>query len=159
MIGEDLMSAKTKILVFRAKELIYTSIFVGLAIILIVLFFAMFKGRKENSSVQTNAEVNVIYTPGIYTASLGLSNQNLDMQVTVDRNQITEIQLLNLDQSDITMYPLMEPTLESLKEQILTNQSLDQVTYTDSTKYTSYVLLQAIQSALQKAQSAGASNE
>lgn len=153
------MSAKTKILVFRAKELIYTGIFVGLAIILIVLLFAMFKGRKNDASVQTSAETSSIYTPGIYTVSLGLSNQNLDMQVIVDRNQITEIQLLNLDQGDTAMYPLMEPTLESLKEQILTSQSLDQVTYTDDTKYTSYVLLQAIQSALQKAQSAGASTE
>jgi uncharacterized protein with FMN-binding domain len=52
----------------------------------------------------------------------------------------------------------MEPTLESLASQILTGQSLDSITYTEDTKYTSYVLLQAIQKALEKAQTDGASN-
>lgn len=151
------MSAKTKIVVFRAKELIYTGIFIVLAIVLVVLFIAMFRGKKNDSSVQTNADIASVYTPGIYTASLGLSSQNLDMQVTVDQNRITEIRLLDLDPNETDLYPLMEPALASLKEQILTGQSLDQVTYTEDTKYTSYVLLQAIRSALEKAQPAAAS--
>jgi uncharacterized protein with FMN-binding domain len=162
IIGEDSMSAKTKIVVLRAKELIYTGIFLFLAIVLVVLFVAMFKGKKKDTTLQTNATVNAtvnaIYTPGIYTASLGLSSQNLDMQITVDSNQITDIRLIHLDEEDTSLYPLMEPTLESLASQILTGQSLDSITYTEDTKYTSYVLLQAIQKALEKAQTDGASN-
>lgn len=152
------MSAKTKIVVLRAKELIYTGIFLFLAIVLVVLFVAMFKGKKKDTTLQTNATVNAIYTPGIYTASLGLSSQNLDMQITVDGNQITDIRLIHLDEEDTSLYPLMEPTLESLASQILTGQSLDSITYTEDTKYTSYILLQAIQKALEKAQTDGASN-
>jgi uncharacterized protein with FMN-binding domain len=162
IIGEDSMSAKTKIVVLRAKELIYTGIFLFLAIVLVVLFVAMFKGKKKDTTLQTNATVNAtvnaIYTPGIYTASLGLSSQNLDMQITVDGNQITDIRLIHLDEEDTSLYPLMEPTLESLASQILTGQSLDSITYTEDTKYTSYILLQAIQKALEKAQTDGASN-
>ena len=37
------MSSKTKIVVLRMKEIIYTAIFVGLAILLITLCFIMFR--------------------------------------------------------------------------------------------------------------------
>ena len=37
------MSSKTKIVVLRMKEIIYTAIFIGLAIFLILLFFFMKK--------------------------------------------------------------------------------------------------------------------
>jgi uncharacterized protein with FMN-binding domain len=50
------------------------------------------------------------------------------------------------------MYPLLEPTLESICEQVYENQSLDSVTYTSESKYTSLVLLEAIRNSLNKAQ-------
>ena len=142
------MSAKTKIVVLRMKELIYTGIFIGLAVLLVVLFLAMFRNKKTE---ETDASVTSGYIPGVYTASLALNGQNLDVEVTVDPNAITGIRLVNLDESITTMYPLMEPTLESLAAQILEKQSTEGITYTDSAKYTSYILLQAIQSALNKA--------
>lgn len=145
------MSAKTKIVVLRMKELIYTGIFVGLAILLVVLFLAMFGGKDDEETAITSSSN---YIPGVYTASLSLSGQNLDVEVTVDSDEIRAIRLVNLDEAVTTMYPLMEPTLESLAAQILESQSTEGITYTDSTKYTSYVLLQAVQAALDKAQSA-----
>ena len=145
------MSAKTKIVVLRMKELIYTGIFVGLAILLVVLFLAMFGGKDDEETAVTSSSN---YIPGVYTASLSLSGQNLDVEVTVDSDEIRAIRLVNLDEAVTTMYPLMEPTLESLAAQILESQSTEGITYTDSTKYTSYVLLQAVQAALEKAQSA-----
>lgn len=145
------MSAKTKIVVLRMKELIYTGIFVGLAILLVVLFLAMFGGKDDEETAVTSSSN---YIPGVYTASLSLSGQNLDVEVTVDSDEIRAIRLVNLDEAVTTMYPLMEPTLESLAAQILESQSTEGITYTDSTKYTSYVLMQAVQAALDKAQSA-----
>ncbi len=145
------MSTKTKIVVLRMKELIYTGIFVGLAILLVVLFLAMFGGKDDEETAVTSSSN---YIPGVYTASLSLSGQNLDVEVTVDSDEIRAIRLVNLDEAVTTMYPLMEPTLESLAAQILESQSTEGITYTDSTKYTSYVLLQAVQAALDKAQSA-----
>ena len=41
------MSSKTKIVVLRMKEIIYTSIFIGLGIILVTLLFIMFRPKKE----------------------------------------------------------------------------------------------------------------
>ena len=40
------MSSKTKIVVLRMKEVIYTAIFVGLAILLLILCFIMFRPEK-----------------------------------------------------------------------------------------------------------------
>ena len=43
------MHSKTKIIVLRMKELIYTGIFVALGILLIILLIAMFRPGKEDS--------------------------------------------------------------------------------------------------------------
>lgn len=162
------MSANTKIVVLKMKELIYTAIFVGLAILLVAIGWAMFQGGDSNSEgkqnhqtapsshglptdVDTSANTDIHYIPGIYTASLPLSNQSVDVEVIVDTNQIKSIRLVDLQESVAAMYPLMEPTMNTLQSQILTSQSIDGVTYDAGSKYTAYVLLQAVQSALEKA--------
>ena len=62
------MSSKTKIVVLRMKELIYTGIFVALGILLILLLVYMFapKGKKSPASA------DAAYTPGVYTSSITL---------------------------------------------------------------------------------------
>ena len=45
------MSSKTKIVVLRMKEIIYTAIFVGLAILLVTLCFIMFRPKKDTAAV------------------------------------------------------------------------------------------------------------
>lgn len=148
------MSAKTKIVVLQMKELIYTGIFVGLAVLLVVLFLAMFRGHKKRTdeNVPTSATSSAVsYVPGVYTASLPLSSQSLDVEVIVDETQIRSIRLVNLDEAVATMYPLMQPTMESLSAQILEKQSTQDITYEENTKYTAYVLLQTVQRALEKA--------
>ena len=64
------MSSKTKIVVLRMKEIIYTAIFVGLAILLITLCFIMFRPGKDNVSVSAESAG---YLPGVYSAALTLS--------------------------------------------------------------------------------------
>ena len=49
------------------------------------------------------------------------------------------------------MYPLMEPTLDEIAQQIYTTQSTENITYSDDNKYTSMLLLDAIEDALGKA--------
>jgi len=156
------MSAKTKIIVLKMKELIYTAVFVGLAVLLLLIGWAMFRGDNsgtdngndphthEDMALNTNANIDQ-YIPGIYTTSLPLGNQHLDVEIIVDTARIRNIRLLPLDESVAAMYPLMEPTMESLRNQVLTSQSTDHITYEDNSKYTAYVLLQAIQTALEKA--------
>ena len=141
------MGSKTKIVVLHMKEIIYTVIFAALGILLIILLITMF--RSGHSDVPTGSDK--IYTPGVYTSSLTLNNTNLEVEVTVDETQIKSIRLSNLDESIATMFPLLQPSLETIADQIYKKQSTDTITLSSETPYTSQVLLDAINKAIEKA--------
>ena len=163
------MSAKTKIVVLHMKELIYTAIFAVLGILFIpdrlfiVLLAMMFLPGKDkerdrepdmadaSGSEPVMAEISSLYIPGVYTTQLLLGNESLDVEVIVDKDSITSIRLVEVSDSVATMYPLLQPTLDSICEQVYAQQSLESVTYTAESKYTSLVLLEAIQASLDKA--------
>lgn len=145
------MSAKTKIVVLHMKELIYTAIFVGLGLVLIILLLFMFLPRhEEGESVPT-----MRYVAGVYTSSVMFNSHSVDVQVIVDENRINSISLVNLDDTVTTMYPLMQPALESISEQVINSQSTEGITYNSDNQYTSIVLLNAIEDALAKAEVTG----
>lgn len=157
------MSAKTKIVVLHMKELIYTAIFAVLGILFIVLLAMMFLPGKDkdkggepqaedvSGSEPVMAEVSSLYIPGIYTTELVLGSETVDVEVIVDKDSITSIRLVDLNEDVATVYPLLQPTMDSICEQIYASQSLESVTYTAESKYTSLVLLEAIQASLDKA--------
>ena len=144
------MSSKTKIVVLHMKEVVYTAIFLVLAILMIILVFVMFSGKDKKDTAAKPAE-ETLYIPGVYTSTIQLNDNSFDVQVTVDANHINSIELVNLSETATVMYPLMEPTLEDISEQIYLSQSTDNITYSDENKYTSMLLLEAIQSAIAKA--------
>lgn len=149
------MSAKTKIVVLHMKELIYTGIFLALAILFIILLFMMLtpkKDQSESSGEQTVVSQNTSqFVPGIYTTELVLGTEAIDVEVIVDECSITSVRLVNLNESVTTMYPLLEPTLDSICTQLYESQSLDSVTYAQDSKYTTLVLMEAIRNSLDKA--------
>ena len=87
-----------------------------------------------------------------YTSSIDLNENTFDLEVTVDSDRVTSIRLVNLSESTAAMFPLMEPALESLASQIYTSQSLENIQYSEDQKYTSMILLNAIETALKKAE-------
>ncbi|MDO5417981.1 MAG: hypothetical protein Q4F29_12325 [Lachnospiraceae bacterium] len=145
------MSAKTKIVVLRMKEIIYTAIFLSLALLLILLFLIMFR-RDQSSRTPESSSAEACFTPGVYSASLTLANEPVLVEVTVDADQIHSIALQPLSDSVAAMYPLVEPAMQNLAGQILKSQSLDSVTYQAEQKYTSTLLLKAIRTAVEKAE-------
>ncbi|MBR1771316.1 MAG: hypothetical protein IJ747_04745 [Lachnospiraceae bacterium] len=156
------MSAKTKIVVLHMKELIYTGIFAALGILFIVLMLIMFlpdKAVDESTTPPVETDTTIptdssasTYIPGIYTTELSLGNQTLDVEVIVNQEAITSIRLVDPSEAVTTMYPLLSPTLSSIREQIYETQSFSDIRYASESKYTSLVLLEAIKSAVQKAQ-------
>lgn len=164
------MSGKTKIVVLHMKELIYTGIFVGLGILFVILMIMMFVPGEDTGIDTTNADSSpdvhtstgmavgntepeslVSYIPGIYTTELVLGEQSINVEVIVDKTSITSIRMNNLEEAVTTMYPLLQPTFDSICEQIYTLQSIEGVTYSTDAKYTSLVLLEAIGHSLEKA--------
>ena len=150
------MSSKTKIIVLHMKEVVYTAVFLALALILLVVFLIMFSGKKDSAkkpSVTTAASAeNARYIPGIYTSTISLGDQTFDVQVNVEQDRITAISLNNLSETTAAMYPLMEPALDSIASQIYVNQTTEGLIYGEDDRYTSELLVSAINQALEQAQ-------
>lgn len=141
------MSSRTKIVVLHMKEIIYTAIFAALGILLIVLLFIMFRpGGTQNGAVETKQ-----YNPGVYTSTLTLNNANLEVEVAVDESRINSIRFSNLDEAVTTMFPLIQPAIEDIADQIYETQSLDDIALSEDTPYTSQIILDAIKEAVGKA--------
>lgn len=115
---------------------------IALIALVILLVFRFQFLKKEPSK----------YMSGVYTSSVVLNNQAFDVKVVVDDNQISDISLDNMDETAAAMYPLMQPALDNISQQIYEKQSLDDITYDEANQYTSIVLLDAIEEALSKAQ-------
>ncbi|MBQ8198090.1 MAG: hypothetical protein IJZ76_01520 [Lachnospiraceae bacterium] len=144
------MHSKTKIVVLHMKELVYTGIFLFLGILFLVLIILMFGSDDKNPQSGAGAET-AAYIPGIYTTTLMLGQNSVELEIVLDENNINSIRLVQLDDAITTMYPLIEPSLESLANQIYDSQSLDNITYSDDNRYTSSVLLDAIRTTIEKA--------
>lgn len=213
------MSANTKIVVLRRKELLYTGIFAALGVLFVILLLMLLLPGKaadtsgapdspdstaetvmldnvadlgrssqfsdaEDVSTGASADTGAVadaepvldsasgaidnagavldsasgsagtdhtYIPGIYTTELILGSETVNVEVIVNDHAITSLSLADPDETLTTMYPLLEPTMDSLSEQICETQDLSQVMYSAETRYTSLVLLEAVKASLEKA--------
>ncbi len=144
--------SKTKILVFQMKELVYTGIFVGLGLLLIILLIVMFyPSGDEDTAQETSTAEAAVYTPGIYNSQMQLGETSLNLEIVVDESQIKSISFVNLDESVTTMYPLVKPSLEFLEEELVAGTPIDQIPVNEKSKYTQTMLIDGIKSALSKA--------
>ena len=200
------MSANTKIVVLRRKELLYTGIFAALGVLFVILLLMLLlpgkaadtsgtpdspdstaetampdnvadlgripqSAQTEDVSTGAVADADAVldnasgpvgtantYIPGIYT-ELILGSETVNVEVIVNDHAITSLSLADPDETLTTMYPLLEPTMDSLSEQICETQDLSQVTYSAETRYTSLVLLEAVSATPEAASTPAASPE
>ena len=216
------MSANTKIVVLRRKELLYTGIFAALGVLFVILLLMLLLpgkdadtssgapdspdstaetampdnvadlGRSSQFSAAEDASTGAVadaepvldsasgavdnagavldnasgavldnvsgsvgtdntYIPGIYTTELILGSETANVEVIVSDHAITSVSLADPSETLTTMYPLLEPTMESLNDQLCEMQDPSQVTYSAETRYTSLVLLEAVKASLEKA--------
>lgn len=180
------MSANTKIVVLRRKELLYTGIFAALGVLFLILLLMLLMPDKdadasgtpdspdstaetampdnvadlgrssqfsaaEDASTGAVADADNTYIPGIYTTELILGSETANVEVIVNNHAITSVSLADPSETLTTMYPLLEPTMESLNDQLCEMQDPSQVTYSAETRYTSLVLLEAVKASLEKA--------
>jgi uncharacterized protein with FMN-binding domain len=140
--------AKTKIVVIQLKEIIYTVIFAALGILLILLLIFMFKGGKDDKTAANDTDQ---YKAGVYTSSINLNDTSFNLEVVVDNNHINSVQLQNTDDSIATMFPLIEPSLEAITLQLNKDVPIEQIQTQDDMQYTQQLLIEAIETALDKA--------
>lgn len=138
---------KTRIVVIRMKEIIYTSIFIGIGILLIILLVFVLKPKTEKQNDQTSARFNA----GVYTSTLSLNNTALNLEVTIDPYRITSIRLINIDDTVTTMFPLLKPALSDLESQIIEKQGTADIKMSDDSRYTQTLLLNEIDAIINEA--------
>lgn len=142
------MSGKTKIVVLKLKQLIYMGI--GIAVLALLILFLVI-ASKDTKKAESADATEAIYYPGTYTTAMTIGGSNIELAVTVDETAILSIEMNHVDEMVSVMYPLMEPALEELTCQILADQSLDYVEYSEENLYTSTVLLNAITASVNQA--------
>ena len=122
------MSSSTKIVVLKLKELVIACVLAVLAVILLVLFIIHITSGTRKMPDEASLGT---FSPGVYT--------------------VKSIRLVNTAETVETMYPLISSSLEALEKQVREKGSTDGITYSADAKYTSLVLINAIDTALDKA--------
>lgn len=151
------MSENTKLIVLKSKELIYTAIFVVLIISVICILCYMFSSKKDTSdkdsksqlATETSAMTDApTYKPGTYASNFKLNDAEITCTVCVNAHSVTEINLVNVPETILSMYPLLTPTLNEINSQLSFGTPLEQITYSNDTKYTTLLILEAARTAI-----------
>lgn len=155
------MSGSTRIVVIPLKKLIVMVCVIAALIILAAIF--IFGGSSSDAAKSTGVNISTstdtvkkntscpTYSPGVYTSSILLNGTPINIQVTVDSDNINNIEMVNLSESVQTMYPMLNSSFDEIKTAVINNGSTDNITYNAGSKYTATMLLSAIDSALAKA--------
>ena len=169
------MSSKTRLYVIKSKELIYTTLFVVVALVLVILMVCMFLPDKNNkntnptipnvqsetvtditspsvSNVQSEATSEVFsYTPGIYSSDIILGGYYVNLSLTIDNDRIKSVELKNLTEAVSTMYPLIEPAMSDIEKELLSSGSIKKLSYSGDNQYTYSILADTVNSLLDQA--------
>ena len=103
------MQSDTRIFVFRLRQLL-TALAVAVILILTAIL-AVFQFIPSKKDVQTSPAS--AYTAGIYTSSITLGSQSVDIQVVVDKDRVKSASIVNLDESVAAMYPLLATSMDN----------------------------------------------
>ena len=137
------MSAKTKVIVLKSKELIYTGIFIVLGILLVLLLCYMFSPKKDKKPEPATSQTLATYQPGVYASNINIGGSTMELQTTIDEHAVTHLEIINPDETVTAMYPLLSPSVDAINSQLALTGSLDDVTYSGDSQYTTIVLLEA----------------
>ncbi|MDD5934215.1 MAG: hypothetical protein PUC65_01420 [Clostridiales bacterium] len=140
--------SNTKIVVIKLKQIIYGVIFAILGIVLIILLITLIKSGKDNS---TDVSDVALYTPGKYSSEFTLNDTNLNLEIVVDSNHICSVEIVNIDESVTTMFPLLEASIKDIAEQLCNDVDIASIKISEDRKFTSTLLLDVVEQTLAKA--------
>lgn len=143
--------SNTKIVVIKRRQLLYSGVIVLLIIIALLVFILFPRSDKSADATPQYNNEEARYTAGVYTSVISLNDSLLNLEVIVDKNHINSIYISNLDNAITTMYPLVEPALEKLASQLYLDVEFDAIKFSDDSKFTQTLLLNAIKDTLAKA--------
>jgi uncharacterized protein with FMN-binding domain len=135
-----------RILVLHKKDLIRMGAIAIVAIALIVTALVLLIPRRAADSGAAAR-----FTPGTYSSTILLHNEPLHVRVTVSENEILSIYMSDMADIHRTFYPLFEPRMADLAQEVLRYQSAYINPRTDY-PVTTAILHNAVRSALELAE-------
>ena len=148
--------SKTKIVVLRMKEVVYTAVFVGLGILLLIVLFFMFGRQNSPKSESTQSNISnesstykndAVYRAGIYESQFVIGENTINLEVALDEEQVKSVKVKNLDESVETMYPLMKSAVKDVSKQLSSGVSIE-VVLSKNSMYTEKLVLDAVKTVL-----------
>ena len=120
------MMGGTKIFVLKLKDLIRIGIFVllGLALVILLLVLLVPRGRGGGGEPEAGYPYpSGRFIPGTYVSTIVLNDGPVHVRVTVSENEILMVYLTGMDEVQRVFYPLFEPRMRDLAEEVLRAQS------------------------------------
>ncbi len=130
----------TKIVVVQIKDIIKKSLFIVICAAVIIGIIAFLSSKTPKTA----------YIPGTYSSEIILTGSPVVIEVTVDKTSVTDIRMLNLSETQEVFYPLIAPSFETIREEVLSAQTTD-IELTENAE-TSALLLSAVDAALTAAE-------
>ena len=115
----------TRIFVLQMKDLIRIGIFtaLGLALVILLLVLLVPRGRAEEPEEDRATYHTGRFVPGTYAAYIFLNEEPVQVRVAVSYDDILMVYLSGMDEVQRTFYPLIEPRMQDLAEEVLRHQS------------------------------------
>ncbi len=138
--------SSAKIVVLSLKEIIRVALILLFGLFVIIfLSFMLF----PNDSAQTSTTATT-YKDGSYVAQIDIDKGQAFVQVTIDDQSITDVQIVDQDETATTFYPLFAPICEAINDKLATENTMSiETDYYN--QFTTKAITNAIDDALQTA--------
>ena len=132
---------KTRFMVIKLKELIKTVIFaiLGAAIIITLIMFLM-PGRADEK-----------YNSGTYTTNITMGSESAALSLTFSKTEITDISFIPASDTLAVFYPLAQDAANGICQQILDNQSTQNIKLSSDYQFTGELIVNAADACISRA--------
>ncbi len=130
----------TKIVVVKLRDIIKKTLLAIIGIVILGVIVYLFIPKNNTTA----------YNPGTYSSDIVLHSNPVSVQVTVSKDEILDINLVNMGETQEVFYPLFGRSIDDISAQIIENQSTDIKASVDNSMTTD-ILVKAIDKALEQA--------
>lgn len=131
---------KAKFVVVKSKEVIKTAIFALLGVLMIIALIYLLVPKGQSSA----------YESGTYTSAIDLGGESVNVEVSVDSNEIKSVSLVYTSETVPVFFPLFDTVAEEIEKAVIDEQSVN-VKLPDGAEYTGSVILGAVEECLEQA--------
>ncbi len=133
--------SKPRFMVFKLKDLWVPVIVTIFAIIMVVFFVSKLTATKATFVPDQG------FNDGLYVAEISLDNAAFNVAISIHKNSIRSVELRNMDEQAKLMYPLFEPSIAYINDQVTKTQSLEIDEFAQAKETTAF-LMSAVKDAL-----------